>query len=64
MFALSLLPGMLSAFAGSVITVGILWWLGYVRLDEPKRLLAGLGKVAGRDATATVESTDKDKKST
>lgn len=46
---------------GSAITVGILWGLGYVRLDEPKRLLAGLGKVTGRDAAAPVEGTDKDK---
>jgi hypothetical protein len=61
MIVLALIPGLLSAFMGSAITVGILWGLGYVRLDEPKRLLAGLGKVTGRDAAAPVEGTDKDK---
>jgi hypothetical protein len=62
MIALSVFPGIFSAFIGSAITVGILWGLGYVRLDEPKRLV-GLGTVAGRDSAASVESTDKDKKS-
>jgi hypothetical protein len=63
MVLLSFIRPIFSAVLGSVITVGILWGLGYVRLDEPKRLLGALGTVAGRDTAPPVEDTDKDKKS-
>ena len=63
MLALTFIPVLLSAFLGSVFTVGILWYLGYVRFDAPKRSLTGAGIVERKDAAAPSESTDKDKKS-
>jgi hypothetical protein len=48
---------------GSIFVILILWFLGYVRFDEPRAILRRVRRVIGREDVAPSEDVKETKKS-